>query len=250
MPIIWAVDGLPSVEISSGAEFVEVPIGVHERQIDGRTVGTCPDLDQKTKIIKTKLIEALATGNRDYRTTKVAIVDEVQQGGTIGASSTAVRRVIDRLGLGREVHIYAAQDSRKRVKAQPKTASYRAMASNSVADIFTTVVPLPLLATDKDPMLDTIILEGDGNYEGRLSERLTVVRNTDSEQLFRTLGSLARSQELRHDEEFVWQFLNRQPLTSTKAANLIETWIKRTIQALDEFTIKSAPTLANNIKIG
>jgi len=95
---------------------------------------------------------------------------------------------------------------------------------------------MALVATDRAPMLDTIVLEGSPRNTEHFPDRLAVLRNHEAEFFFRALGSLARTREIRHDPEFVRQLLDRQPLVTDKASNRVEDWFSRLVASLDKNT--------------
>jgi hypothetical protein len=236
MPVVWAVDGLSDFEGSSGAEFVEVPIGLHQRQFPDGIHEQSATYDQKVQIMSSYIVSAMAANNRSPSDTKLAIVDEVQMGGTISSASRAARGIIEKLGLDPELTVIAAHNSRRKSTAQPKAGPYVALASNRVSNTPTTVVPMPLVGTDRTQLLDSIHLEGDGRYPKNLDQRLVVTRNTDAERVFRTLGSLGRLPGLRHDGTFMHAFLNAQQLNSPELANIVESWMGRLVAEYDAMT--------------
>ena len=175
----------------------------------------------------------------NYEPSKVslAILDEVQKGETLGAVVNATRSIVDKQGFNPRISVVAAQDTRRSVASQPKTSDYRMLATNSVDNISVTVVPMPLITVDRRNLLDTVYLEGNDPDSPDISNRLRLERNVAAESLFRTLGSLARTQELRHDSLFQWGLVESQGLRSMEASNRIEDWFTRLVKLLDNLQL-------------
>ena len=175
----------------------------------------------------------------NYEPSKVslAILDEVQKGGTLGAVVNATRSIVDKQGFNPRISVVAAQDTRRSVASQPKTSDYRMLATNSVDNTSVTVVPMPLITVDRRNLLDTVYLEGNDPDSPDISNRLRLERNVAAESLFRTLGSLARTQELRHDSSFQWGLVESQGLRSMEASNRIEDWFTRLVKLLDNLQL-------------
>jgi len=130
MPIVWAADGLPEVEQSSGADFLEAPIGTFQYDTDGLAKETSPLPPQKAEIIRGILNRAIEVDGRDPARTSITVLDEVQQGGTLGLAATIARRVGRSFNFASPIRVIAAQDSRTKVAKQSKSPVYTSMASN------------------------------------------------------------------------------------------------------------------------
>lgn len=234
MPIVWAADGLSEIEPAIDNTFVEIPIGQYVYLRDGRLRDTSPKRDQKIGIIDTYLTQVLEQDGRDPYKTSLAIVDEVQKGGTLSAAVTTARAIAGRRDFLPRIQVVAAQDARRKIAAEPKTEMYRELASNSVEDTDVTVIPMPLITVDRDVLLDTVRLDGTPADSFMIATRLTVERNKPAEELFRALGSLARNGELRHDDDFIWSLVESQGLTTEKASNKVELWFARLVHILDD----------------
>lgn len=242
MPMVWTASGLAEYEPVPNGSFIEVPIGTFQYQGEKGTRETSPREDQKRFIMRRSMQDALAVRNLDPETTRVAIVDEVQKGGTLGTAARITRSLMTELELSPELRVMAVQDSRPRMLAQKKTEAYKILASNSLDRTHTTVIPVPLIATDRTALLDTIYFTGSDRRALTLGDHLSVVRNVRAESMFRTLGSLARSSELRHDPDTIDGLLNAHGELNIKAANRVEVWVETLVQLFDR--------LANNERQG
>lgn len=237
MPIVWAAGGLDDLEPALDNTFIEVPLTYTHH--DGSLRTASPRRNEKPGIIRAYVAQALRDGERNPADTSLMIIDEVQKGGTLGTAVEATRSVMRAQGIQGDLQVIAAQDSRRKVAAQAKTKMYRNLASNSVEHARTTVVPMPLIATDRVPLLDTITLVGDARVDsGRLAEQLTVQRNHDAETLFRSIGSMARVADVRHDEGFVRTLIDQQGIQSERASARVEGWFQRFITALDRLGLE------------
>lgn len=227
MPILWAAEGVPNLEPpASGLNRIEVPIGTYSHtSADNIPSQTSARRDWKTAIITEFLYSALDQTEMDVHDTPLVIVDEVQKGGTLPFAVRSIRRVIEQGGFPRKLSVIAAQDIRKKVVAEEKTQAYRQLSSNSVSETQTTVVPLPLIASDKATLLDTVDFFGPKQLTPGMIDRFHVTRNLKAEELFRTLGTMARLHETAHDETFLSAFVNAQGLQTERAANRVELWL-------------------------
>lgn len=233
MPMVWTASGLAEHEPAPSGFFVEVPIGTFQYEGDKGMRETSPREDQKRFIMRRFMRDTIAQHSLDPETARVTIVDEVQKGGTLGAAARITRSLMPELGLEAGLRIMAVQDSRPRMLAQKKTEAYKMLASNSVEGTYTTVIPAPLIATDRSALLDTIYFTGTDRRALALGDHLSVARNARAESLFRTLGSLARSSELRHDATTIDGLLNTHGELNIKAANRVEVWVETLVQLFD-----------------
>jgi hypothetical protein len=190
----------------------------------------------KRRILDYCITEALTATGFEPAKTNIRVLDEVQKGGTLSTAVRLTREIASKKGMKPFVRVVAAQDSRRRVMAESKTSPYRNLASNSIKDTPTTVVPMPMIATDRTVLLDTVLLEGAQNDWSKFPERLTVARNEKACMLFSTLGSLARNDELRHDSDFLREFIDAQGEMGMKAANRIEGWMQHLVDIQDRAT--------------
>ena len=92
---------------------------------------------------------------------------------------------------------------------------------------------MPLIATDRDPLLDQVILSGGYRDSYNILGRLSVVRNSEAENLLRGLGTMARDAEIRHDEGYVTTLVESQGILDEKTAGRLELWLSTLIEKLD-----------------
>ena len=227
MPIIWAAQGLHNEE-SLPMETVELPIGLFNYvNREGKSTSTSPNYEQKYRIVEHILESRRELGKR------LLILDEVQKGGTISTLIQILQQLSHSSITPPYLSIIAAQDSRQPILRQAKTPSYRSIASNSVPGLKTNVIPMPLIATDRGALLDSIDLRHGRHTLPNIGESLVVSRNHRAEYLVRSLGSMARDEELRHDAGFIAQLIESQGHLSESAATKVEFWLPKVIDYLD-----------------
>lgn len=234
MPILWAAEGMASIEAPpTQLSKVEIPLGTYSyERSDGRVGSTSARRDWKTAIIGDCIQRTLEETGQSPENSTLTIVDEVQKGGTLPFAVSSAWRIIEKGGFPTRLHVIAAQDVRKKVVAEAKTSAYRQLSSNSVTGTPTTVVPMPLIASDKANLLDSIHLSGLDQLTTDIIERFTVTRNTKAEELFRALGTMARSDEVAHDQTFLSELVESQGLQTLRAANRIELWLGYVVNML------------------
>lgn len=234
MPIIWAAQGLHH-EASLPVEMIELPIGLfHYVNRDGKLTSTSPNYEQKYRIVERILESRRELGKR------LLILDEVQKGGTISTLIQIIQQLSHKGVTPPHLNIIAAQDSRQPILRQAKTCSYRSIASNSVSGLKTNVVPMPLIATDRGALLDSIDLRHSNHTLPDIGESLVVSRNQRAEHLIRSLGSMARDEELRHDAGFIAELVGSQGRLSESAAAKVEFWLPKVIDYLDGLARKNS----------
>lgn len=229
MPMTWGMEGLAEFEPGTSNTYVEVPIGEATVVNGDGTVRTTasPRANQKLQIMEHELTRTLEAQGRTPSKTYFALLDEVQKGGTISKATEIAQKLTGRLGVKEQVRVFATQDSRKRVSSQAKTPAYRLLASNSLANVTTTVVPAPLIATDRVGLLDTIIVPDHPRKLINIVEGISVIRNNAAASLIRSLGSMSRLEELRHDEDFIRKLIDGQGVHTVKGANMVESWMAK-----------------------
>lgn len=239
MPMVWSAEGVVGLEGGTDNRFLEVPTGEYVFQdLDGSIKCLGPDRGQSQKIVRHYLDQAFADPDIDPFRTELILLDEVQKGGSISTLNEIIRTEMRRRSMSPYLRVIAAQDNRQRVAAQPKTESYKQLSSNSVPRTSVFVVPMPLLATDKADLLDKVVLEGRPRDLGTDPGRLTVYRNLLAETLFRTIGTMARREDIRHDESFKWDFVNGQGPMSERGSAAAEGWLKRLVALFDEMGLE------------
>lgn len=195
---------------------------------DGTTGTTSPTYEQKTGLLRDML-----DGFSDEQAMRMLLLDEVQKGGTLSTATRIIQGILRANYPSYKLGVIAAQDSRLPVMRQPKTPLYETIASNSFDSVRTNVIPMPLIATDRDALLDTVLLSGNRHDNHLAGDRFTVVRNKPAETLLRRLGTMAREPEVRHDDVFISEFVNDQGPLSEPLAARVEFWLPRFIDYLD-----------------
>lgn len=227
MPIIWAAEGIFENE-SLPIDKVELPIGLFNYvNFMGKFTSTSPNYEQKFLIVERILSARREIGKR------LLVLDEVQKGGTISSLVQILQQLSLRGITPPHMNVVAAQDSRQPILRQKKTSSYRSIASNSIPTLKTNVIPMPLITTDRVALLDSINLQHSSPNLPTIGDFLSVSRNIKAEYLLRSLGSMARNQELRHDSYFIDQLVESQGGLTERAAAKIEFWLPKVVTYLD-----------------
>lgn len=225
MPIFWAASGDPSIEDQLDQPIVELPLGIYRQdRPDGSVRITSPEGNQKHEIIRS-VIGPLYHENIDM---KICLLDEVQKGGTITLASSLTRNCMRRLGIKPPLYVLAAQDSRARVVREKKTRNYEKMASNSAKDIDANVIAMPLIATDRNALLDTVYLSNSAAIITDASQ-FRVERNVGAEKLIRGIATMARCALVRYDRSYIRELIDEsggKSLDESHAGKL-ESWVTR-----------------------
>jgi len=232
MPVVWALEGLADYEAPTGATFLEIPIGVQRRLVGGRLHDRSPRPSQKRLILDRYIADwQAATGLPPYECS-VVLLDEAQHGGTISTATRALRAIITGLGLNNDLVVIAALDSRRGADSEPKTAQFQALMANEVPDTLGITVRLPMFAIDVQPLLDQVVLEGDGANLDGIERRLSTARNSGAEAIFRTFGSLARSPAARREPDLAQRILGTLRVSGS-ATTHATTWLDGVLRAFD-----------------
>ena len=231
MPLVWLADGLTGIETPAVKNWVEVPLGEFiYTDSHGSIRRQGPGVVAKKRILEDRVIESI---NECPSKTSFSVLDEVQHGGALGSAVSITRELIREQGFKPLLTVVAAQDIRPTVMAQPKSALYRLLASNSIPNTHVTVVPMPLITVDRRDLLDTVCYKGSPDDDNILPEKFETIRNHKAEVLFRTLGSCARNASLRH-EPGTWEgLINSQGLTGMFESNRIESWVAEIVRHMD-----------------
>lgn len=121
--------------------------------------------------------------------------------------------------------LVVVEDARPDARFRQKTSFYRRLAAHKHPLVQTTVFPTPLIACDRDNLLDTVVFTGSGHGTNRPVNEFTVTRNTKAETVFRKLGSMIRYPDIAHDNSFRRELIDEQKLDSMQAANRVEDWL-------------------------
>lgn len=143
MPIVWGAEGASIEPADASYINVEVPVGSYMFLAeDGSEHTTSVRKDLKKGIIKDAIMLTVDELCLDPHETQIAILDEVQKGGTLSQVVRATRKVVDEIGFNPRLKVVAAQDIRKGVSGERKVDAYLQLASNSVGLTPTTVLSL------------------------------------------------------------------------------------------------------------
>lgn len=206
LPVYWGAQGHKGAEDSVPVDEVRLPIGTTISE-DQREIGGL------TKPVKSELIRrALAESGLD-EIGSATLLDEVQHGGTISFAAHALTKGM----ADNALNIIAAQDTLHVNKAN-LSPRFKSIALNQKQGITSTVVPIPLIATDKNPLLNTLIKRSGSELQ------VDIHNNMFSEQLFRTLGSIARKADIADPSETLLSLLYVQKHQTTRPESEIEQW--------------------------
>jgi hypothetical protein len=228
MPIYWAADGHLTEESRICRDgIVRPPIGSYDFEAPDHTIrkGTLAQ-EQKQRVVSLHSQEL-----RDA--SRVLIVDEVQKGGTITELVNIVRKL--RGTEANVMYVVAAQDSRKKVAAEQKKEGYQRMVAGNTAGVSASVVPMPLIGTDCDPLLNRLWYPGQTRIPVEFTPPIEIHPNEEAELILRTLGTAARNPEALEDTSV----LDRDVFSfnvGEKAAGRIEAWREALIHRLQDRT--------------
>ncbi len=235
MPFVWSSKGVTGIEQDISVQEVPVPLGTYQNVSgEGEFRATSPTYEQKIGILK----DVFNTFS-DEELERVLVLEEVQKGGTLPDVIEIINKIVRKRRSEFALGIIAVQDSRQRVVRQAKTDRYEKIASNSFSPhVITNVVPMPLIATDRAPLLDSITLTGNRHDRYLSLDRFTVNRNERAEVLLRGLGTAARQADIRHDDTFMSNLVNTQGGLSELAAGRLEVWLPQLIAKLDHRSVR------------
>jgi hypothetical protein len=235
MPMFWAADGSSIVEPPSNptGQNVEIPIGTyHYVGVDGKSRVASPERGRKKRLIYEALDD---TQKAKQSITQITLLDEVQRGGTIvPLAEHTVSYAKDR-GIATPIFLLATQDSRAKTIYEEKTAGYKQLAANVGGDVVTSVIPMPLIACDRDNLLDKVVFEGKAPVTHEPLNAFRVERNERAEQIFRNLGSMIRNHEVATDESFIQATVESQGPINVKVANHLEGWMSQVLTGHTNF---------------
>ncbi|HVX57131.1 MAG TPA: hypothetical protein VHA37_05345, partial [Candidatus Saccharimonadales bacterium] len=96
-------------------------------------------------------------------------------------------------------YVIAAQDSRRRVAAEAKKEAYQKMVTGNREGVSAVVTPMPLIATDRDSLLNQLWYAGHTRIPVEPHPTIETRPNAEAELIFRTLGMAARHREALED---------------------------------------------------
>lgn len=226
MPVFWAADGSLEIESSVSRDgLIRLPVGSFDfEKLDGQIRKGSLAHEQKQKIVARHTDLLRQTG-------RLLVVDEVQKGGTI----TEIVGIIDRARGSQlnRLYVVAAQDTRRKVASAPKKKEYETLASNSRPGVAATVVPMPLVSTDSDVLLNQLWYSGHTRIPTEFDPNIEIRDNIEAETIFRTIGMAARNREALIDTSVLDKKVFSYPL-GQKASFRIEEWRARFLELLRE----------------
>ncbi len=211
-PIFTAASGFDGIEttLDKDIDVVRLPIGTfytlsHDATEKPRGLSS---LQKKNILIKTL----------GGRVGKMVVLDEVQRGGTSSQLMHLLKGVLP--SVQHEPHmLIAALDNRPKVAAQTKNPRYTEIVTGNVSGVETSSIPVPLIATDRESLLNTLLYDGDEKNLGDkyVTPDIKIIDNTEATELFRHLGSLSRSLDALHGRDSIGGLFDRPVLEKTDA---------------------------------
>jgi hypothetical protein len=216
-PIYAAASGFDGIEstLDDDVDTVRLPIGsfyIDDQDDIEKPRGTLSSVQKKNILIRT-------LGDR---VGKMVVLDEVQGGGTSSELMYLLRRVIPPTQFEPHVLI-AALDNRPKVAANPKNQKYTRIATGNVSGVETAAIPVPLIATDKEALLNTLVYDGGKRHPIEEAPDIKIIDNTEATELFRQLGSFSRSLDALHSGDSIEGLFDRPVLEKTDAR--LERWV-------------------------
>ncbi len=236
-PIYAAASGSDDREttLDKEVDIVRLPIGSFYPKNQDHTEkprGTLSSVQKKNILIKT-------LGDR---VGKMVVLDEVQGGGTSSELMYLLRKAIP--PTQHEPHLLiAALDNRPKVAAHFKKEDYTRIATGNVKGIETASIPVPLIATDKEALLNSLVYGGDKRHPSEETPDIKIVDNTEATELFRQLGSISRNLDVLHSGDSIAELFDRPVLEKTDAG--LERWV----EAFGSVLQKNAPSYQQTFMI-
>ncbi len=229
LPVHWAADGTPVLEAPAHSPttlLLRPPIGTHVRGSNNAMHGI--NYEQKQRLVVNELVAYGLDNDGD-----VTLIDEVAMGGTISRITQILAKYVKRSPS--RLRIIAAHDTRHQQPPpgqRSKPISWSRLAANRCSAVHsTTVIPLPLIAMDKDPLLNKLVRTDSLDIDSP-DIALRVEPNMPAEQLFRALGTAAR---LPYEQQAISQLYStfEQQLTpDTQYPVDPERWIEAYLRAV------------------
>lgn len=227
LPVYWAADGHPDEETSIVANgFTRLPIGSFDyyspdtEQVEKGTLRR----EQKRAILKDHFAEI-------NEAPRVLVIDEVQNGGTITEFVDIVRSFREKDSP--RLYVIAAQDSRAKVAKGTKKHDYLEMVTGKKDGVIATTVPMPLITTDRDPLLNQLWYNGSTRVPKELKPEIEIRDNPEAELIFRVLGTATRNREALEDTSWIDQKVFGLPV-GQKASARLDAWRQNLIGYLSE----------------
>ncbi len=216
LPIFWCAEGDTDIEGPMPRVSHTSPLigSFQYTRSDGAAAMGTLNPEQKRQSVNDTLDKY--SGSSSF-----VILDEVQKGGTMAELTPIVRK------RGAGLAIIAAQDSRTRVSREHKNKYYTQLASNSIGGVSVSVVPMPLIATDRSLLLNQLYLNGNETNLRDAKPDIILNENTDAQTIFRQLGTLVRHAGYSHSDEFLHQLGALPRQQSTDGA--LEQWAERVV---------------------
>lgn len=220
LPIYWASQGLGGLEEPIPIDELRLPIGTNVSE-DGRSMGGL-NKPEKLELIGNALE---STGLKEKG--EATILDEVQNGGTISFAARGIAQLMN--DSHERLSVIAAQDTLFMHRTSTLAGAYRSIALNQAHYIKTaTVVPMPLIATDKDPLLNTLVRKNGTDL------KVDIKSNLFSELICRTLGSVARRADIAKPVETLTTLLYAEGgKIITRSDKEIEEWAANVVNEIN-----------------
>lgn len=217
LPIFWAADGYSEEEKTMVVDgTITLPIGTFDfENPQGKIKKGTLSRDQKESIIG-RFDSDISGADR------ILLIDEVQHGGTI----TEVVDIVNRRrgsNSSKRMYVVAAQDSRKKVSSGRKKDKYQKMVSGNTEGVSANVVPMPLVATDSDALLNRLWYPGSTRVPTEIRPEIEIIENLEAQLVFRLLGMAVRNREALEDTSVLDDNLFSLPL-GDKASRRVEEW--------------------------
>lgn len=228
VPIYWASEGLSDFDSGYSSRVVKPRIGTYGMLGDNMRITGQSGLNkpQKEYLLRQSLADFEGGG---YRFT---LVDEVQHGGTIYTAIRYLKEIIP--DSSKHLCVVAAQDS-SRDRTNNMVSGYRRLTANRDLRVNTvTVCPMPLIATDRDVLLNQLV-RTDGAKESACVV-MEVRDNECSEQIFRLMGSVAAHSLDTEISEALHNLLQDIGDTQTGKEQEISRWMNGFVRSIQSTT--------------
>lgn len=219
-PLFWAAAGLEEFEDPplTNARTVPIPIGSYQYTEPGTTKTVQSGC---TKTAKATILRTCLEGVPEVEA-GLTILDEVQMGGTVLQLAHNTISYARHNGLPLPVRVIAGEDTGF---SKTRTGRYKNMAAGHKPDVTVASIPLPLVATDRDSLLPTIVYSGGKrkDNEDETVSNLSIIPNTEAELLIRCIGTMARRPQIARDTKLLSRIL--EGMTSGISTSVRNDWL-------------------------
>lgn len=199
MPIFESACGNDGYEDRIPSIIHELPIGTfHYLRNDGEPKQKSPN-DAQKRVALQSVVDTIYASHGSSSLNRLTLLDEMQKGGTITQAARITRQALNEYRPDDTMRLIVAQDNRRAVMRQTRAPGYADLATNNVHGVESSVIALPLVATDRENLLDRLELTGNGHDQNDFLSRMSVEENHDARKMFRILGSISRTADLLHE---------------------------------------------------